>query len=668
VRVAGVWAGGSLPEESHVCVLILGAAGEHRVEALAETPGAATRAAAETQAFRAAFSVANRLVGLLSGPLRLDVDGVTVDLPAARSSGEAPVEHLKGTVVDGAVLVERRARRAELAEEAAERRAQEAERALAAMETELARLELRFAGDEQERAALQLELDRRERELRASRQHAHAEQRLREDALAGADRRKAQAAHETAELREELTEIDRRARDLEVELATARRRADEAQHRAETAIARARRAQRAATERERRGKQDLAVLRAEMALASAPPELAQAPRLVGAAPDHGAAILLEQERRAAEVVDDHVGMARLRRHAEAHAHRLAEAASAANEASAAAAEAQRLLGSERQKRARGEVELGERILALAREANSLRAQADAQQHARETAAAERRALARSRSRSRSEIESQPATALAPATDSSPRAAESAPEPPPGPARPWLTIGLERLVSADATAAARLALELLPAQALSTRPVSYDLHVATLGWHEVTLSSGEGHVIGRDRPRDGDEAAFALGATPAALVRLVTDGGSRRLRRRGVRVSGTMRRGRALRSLTAVPLDTATLAATGIWVDPLLLHRALALSIDPDWTRGHEFCLEHTVQERPGARCFISVSDGEPVSVRHSPPAGAATTPVRTSHRAFQHALGVGPAAPLEGEGDIASLALLIGWARRGAPR
>lgn len=651
MRVAGVWAGGSLPEESHVCVLILGAAGEHRVEALAETPGAATRVAAETQAFRAAFSVANRLVGLLSGPLRLDVDGVTVDLPAARGSGEAPVEHLKGTVVDGAVLVERRARRAELAEEAAERRAQEAERALATMETELARLELRFAGDEQERAALQLELDRRERELRASRQHAHAEQRLREDALAGADRRMAQAAHETAELREELTEIDRRARDLEVELATARRRADEAQHRAETAIARARRAQRAATERERRGKQDLAVLRAEMALASAPPELAQTPRLVRAAPDHGAAILLEQERRAAEVVDDHVGVARLRRHAEAHAHRLVEAASAANEASAAAAEAQRLLSSERQKRARGEVELGERILALAREANSLRAQADAQQHARETAAAERQALARSRSRSRSE--SQPATA---------------PEPLPGHARPWLTIGLERLVSADAMAAARLALELLPGQALSTRPVSYDLHVATLGWHEVTLSSGEGHVIGRDRPRDGGEAAFALGATPAALVRLVTDGGSRRLRRRGVRVSGTMRRGRALRSLTAVPLDTATLAATGIWVDPLLLHRALALSIDPDWTRGHEFCLEHTVQERPGTRCFISVSVGEPVSVRHSPPAGAATTPVRTSQRAFQHALGVGPAAPLEGEGDTASLALLIGWARRGAPR
>ncbi len=649
-----------------MCVLILGAAGEHRVEALAETPGAATRVAAETQAFRAAFSVANRLVGLLSGPLRLDVDGVTVDLPAARSSGEAPVEHLKGTVVDGTVLVERRARRAELAEEAAERRAQEAERALATMEAELARLELRFAGDEQERAALQLELDRRERELRASRQHAHAEQRLREDALAGADRRMAQAAHETAELREELTEIDRRARDLEVELATARRRADEAQHRAETAIARARRAQRAATEPERRGKQDLAVLRAEMALASAPPELAQAPRLVGAAPDHGAAILLEQERRAAEVVDDHVGMARLRRHAEAHAHRLAEAASAANEASAAAAEAQRLLGGERQKRARGEVELGERILALAREANSLRAQADAQQHARETAAAERQALARSRS----EIESQPATATAPApaTDSSPRPPESAPKPLPGPARPWLTIGLERLLSADATAAARLALELLPGQALSTRPVSYDLHVATLGWHEVTLSSGEGHVIGRDRPRDGGEAAFALGATPAALVRLVTDGGSRRLRRRGVRVSGTVRRGRALRSLTAVPLDTATLAATGIWVDPLLLHRALALSIDPDWTRGHEFWLEHTVQERPGTRCFISVSDGEPVSVRHSPPAGAATTPVRTSHRAFQHALGVGPAAPLEGEGDIASLALLIRWARRGAPR
>ncbi len=669
VRVAGAWEGGPLSEGSRACVLILGgASGEHRVESLPETSSAAARVAPEERPFRAAFSVPDRLVGLLSGPLRLDVDGVAVDLPAASGPAGEPVEQVEGTVVDGAVLVERRARRAELAEAAAARRAQEAERAVARMEAELARLELGLLRADDERAALEFELDRRERELRASRQHAHAEQRLREDAVSGADRRVAQAEHEAGELREALAHVDRRARDLEGELAAARRGADEAEQRTGTANARAGRVQRAAKGREHRVAQDLAVLRAELALASSPPLRPPAPRIAGAGPDHGAATLLEHERRAAEVVRDHVGAARLRTRAEVHDHALAEAESAVSEAHAAAAQARRRLGRERHDRAQGEVELGERILGLAREANSLRAQTDAERRAREAAHAECQAL----SRARSEVEAELATLAATATDppeQAPQVApDTAPEPEPGHERPWLTIGLERLVTENATAAARLALEVLPGQALSSRSVSYDLHVGTLGWHEVTLGPGEGRVIGRHRARDGDEAAFALGATPAALVSLVTEGGSRRLRRRGVRVSGTMRRGRALRSLAAVPLDPGALADAGIWIDPLLFHRALALSIEPDWTRGHEFCLEHTVEERRGGRCFITVSDGEPVGVRNRPPAGGATTTVRTSHRAFQHALGGGAGKPVVGEGDIGALALLVGWARRGAPR
>jgi hypothetical protein len=222
------------------------------------------------------------------------------------------------------------------------------------------------------------------------------------------------------------------------------------------------------------------------------------------------------------------------------------------------------------------------------------------------------------------------------------------------------------VAENATAAARLALELLPGQALTGRPVSYDLLVGTLGWHEVTLGPVRGRVVGRQGPRERGAAAFRVTATPATLVTLVTRGGSPGVGR-AARVTGTLRRRRARRSLAPVPLDTCALADAGIWIDPLLLHRALALSIEPDWTHGHGFCLEHIVEGRREGRCYVTVSDGERVSVRARPPREAATTAVRTSQRAFQRALGgaVESGRDVEGEGDVRALAQLIAWARWG---
>ncbi|PZS33913.1 MAG: hypothetical protein DLM61_04460, partial [Pseudonocardiales bacterium] len=75
------------------------------------------------------------------------------------------------------------------------------------------------------------------------------------------------------------------------------------------------------------------------------------------------------------------------------------------------------------------------------------------------------------------------------------------------------------------------------------------------------------------------------------------------------------------------------------IDPLLVHRALALSIEPEWTRGHAFSLEHTIDGLLGAQCFITVSDGQAVSVRTRPVAGGATTALRTTYEAFVAALG-----------------------------
>src|SRR6476646_10730950 len=103
LRVAGAWEGPP-PERLAAPVLVLPAAG---------------RAAADTHHFRAAFSVPDALATLLDEGVELDLGPLTVRIPAPTPLGEeADADDAEGTVVDRAVLAERRARRAELAEEA----------------------------------------------------------------------------------------------------------------------------------------------------------------------------------------------------------------------------------------------------------------------------------------------------------------------------------------------------------------------------------------------------------------------------------------------------------------------------------------------------------------------------------------------------------------------
>src|SRR5947209_13985438 len=173
LRVAGAWED-EPPDDLRAPVLVLRAAGrEHRIAALERTSGAAVRAAPEPRPFRAAFSVPEALAPRLEEPVELDLGPVTVRLPAPTTmdeddeSGEAG-----GTVVDRAVLAERRARRAELVEEANLRRVGEAEDAAARLEGEFGKLELRLAAATDERGELEARLAQRERELRLAREGA----------------------------------------------------------------------------------------------------------------------------------------------------------------------------------------------------------------------------------------------------------------------------------------------------------------------------------------------------------------------------------------------------------------------------------------------------------------------------------------------------------------
>src|SRR5438067_296045 len=121
LRVAGAWEGPRPPDLEAPALVLREGAREHRIAALPETSGAAARAAPEPQAFRAAFSVPDALAPLLEDETaELDLGPVTVCLPPPVPSGEeAEAGEAEGTVVDPAVLAERRARRAEQVEQRA---------------------------------------------------------------------------------------------------------------------------------------------------------------------------------------------------------------------------------------------------------------------------------------------------------------------------------------------------------------------------------------------------------------------------------------------------------------------------------------------------------------------------------------------------------------------
>ncbi|MDQ3768741.1 MAG: hypothetical protein M3370_04565, partial [Actinomycetota bacterium] len=128
----------------------------------------------------AAFPVPGELRPLLNGPLAMRVGVDEVVLPPAQAG--ATQEPEPAEVVDRAVLAERRARRAELAEEELARRAVEAERASAALEAQLGGLEERLREVIAQRDAARAQLHERDRALLSATQREHAERALREEA------------------------------------------------------------------------------------------------------------------------------------------------------------------------------------------------------------------------------------------------------------------------------------------------------------------------------------------------------------------------------------------------------------------------------------------------------------------------------------------------------
>jgi hypothetical protein len=662
LRVAGAWEGPP-PEPLAAPVLVLRAPdGRHRIDSLPETSGAAARAAPETQPFRAAFSVPDALAPLLEESIELDLGQLTVRLPAPTALGaEADPAETEGTLVDPAVLAARRARRAELAEETHIPGGGEA---AGQLEGELGKLELRLAAAAQERAALEARLAAREDEAR-----------------------------EAGELRARLRESGEQVRRVSAELEATRRRADEAERtQEETTTARAELAD--AMARARAMRRELGVLRREIeapeanalarmeaeaaerasALAAAESAIAAARETVGAVQ---AALERERAERAAAEAEARERLARERAELEGRVAALELRERELSELDAARArigELERALGEQDGRAAEQTAALArlEHMLEeLRTEVRSARAAAErpapdpALTTIEGTLAELRTALERTggdfeaaleaeRARTRAaEARADAAGERQARAESRLRASEA----------PWLEDGLRRLARANAATAARLALQLLPGQALAvTGPLDYDVDVAGLGRQRIAVRPGDaesGAPAGRRWRR------FRVVATPAGVVKLVVGGGA--AGPAGVRAARTLRRGRALRRVPSVPLRLGALARAGVLPDPGLLYRALALAIDPEWTRGHRFTVALEITGPRGGTWHVRADDGARVVVDEASPGTTADAVVHASQVGLQHLLD--GEAPPAGEkaamrGDASAIGLLGQWSDR----
>ncbi|MFL5845045.1 MAG: hypothetical protein ACJ762_10155 [Solirubrobacteraceae bacterium] len=197
----------------------------------------------------AAFAVPNELRARLEVDIALQIGAHELPLPGAgtgtvREEGVLPVEEdAEAEVIDRAVLAERRARRAEMAEEGLVRRAADAEQTVTTLEAQLANLEERLGQAHEERDELQAGLADAERRLKAAQQREYAEQQGRIEAQDSVEQAKRDSEHEVTDLRRRLEAANQRAEDMAREVDRARRGIAEALQRSEADRAALRRAE-----------------------------------------------------------------------------------------------------------------------------------------------------------------------------------------------------------------------------------------------------------------------------------------------------------------------------------------------------------------------------------------------------------------------------------------
>jgi hypothetical protein len=223
---------------------------------------------------------------------------------------------------------------------------------------------------------------------------------------------------------------------------------------------------------------------------------------------------------------------------------------------------------------------------------------------------------------------------------------------------WVAPALLALATADAPAAGRLAVALLPAQAQATGlELEADVVLDGTGAWRVAASPDGAAAVPLHAPRSGGETDFLLTTEPVAFVDFVA--GRRRMRGRPrIFVQGSRRRARRLRGLaTSAPTGLGEALRAGIDLRAELAWRAVAAAIVPAWTTGARF----TVAFEAGttAPFYVHAEDGAPIAVDGDPGPDAPAATICGSDRAIVALL----AAEQPDEGDKASIRGELGAVR-----
>ncbi len=245
-----------------------------------------------------------------------------------------------------------------------------------------------------------------------------------------------------------------------------------------------------------------------------------------------------------------------------------------------------------------------------------------------------------------------------------------------PASGWLARALLTMAEEDAHQAARLLAQLLPAQALVLHDdVDYEVEIAESGAYRVSLAGGVASVVpAHEAAGKQDRVDFTLSGDASAFAALLAGTPARRLLLSGrIRIRGRRRRARGLLHAARAVGGLADVARAGVWLDPGLIYAALAVMIDPEWTRGHAFCVAHEIGGPDGSTWYLSANDGERLTVASVPPVEPPAAVVRTSIGAFQASLAGAPApdgerASISGNLDaVQSLKQWTEWAQQDRP-
>jgi hypothetical protein len=234
--------------------------------------------------------------------------------------------------------------------------------------------------------------------------------------------------------------------------------------------------------------------------------------------------------------------------------------------------------------------------------------------------------------------------------------------------PALRGALVKLAHDDPAAAARLLVGLLPAQwRVLGEPVDYDITIVEAGTYAVRVTAGGAHV----RPLTGvrADAEFHLRADALTLAEMLSGHGPKP-RRFGspAKVSGKVRRVKALQPLAAASMSLPDAVRAGARLEPELVLRTLAYAVHPSWTAGHDFTVAHTFTGPDGDETlYITARDGRGLTISHDPPPGTPDTTVILTRTAFEALLRGEPPRPGERpatRGDHRAAQTLRAWADR----